>query len=206
MNSYLNTTLTDSMKPGRVPMKYAHPKEVDSFRKLSSMGYQALPQAVQRHRKLDRKLNLRTSRVIDTPEIKARIVKVKIDDLHIYNPTGEYDCRISINIEVNLNRPDLHPTDMEEEPSGDAPAPPDRKKDRLSYKHLEYSFDLTKVEQAGMQPKYELELEVNAAALREQMKRMATGEPHAFGDVVSGFVDNATFLMRLRPDSAPVKN
>ncbi|WPG97256.1 Hypothetical protein R9X50_00002800 [Acrodontium crateriforme] len=205
MNSYLNTTLTESMKPGRVPMQYAHPKEVDSFRKLSNMGYQALPPAVQRHRNLDRKLNLRTSTVIETREVKARIVKVKINDLHIYNPTGEYDCRISINIEVNLNRADLHPNDMEEEPTGDAPAPPDRKKDRLSYKHLEYSFDLTKVEQAGMQPKYELELEVNAAALREQMKRMANGESHAFGDVVSGFVDNATFLMRLRPDAVPVK-
>ena len=73
-----------------------------------------------------------------------------------------------------------------------------RVKDRLSYKHLAYSIDLTKVEREGLDASYELELEVDSALLRQQMGLIKQGRESAYTEVVSGFLDNATFLMRER--------
>ena len=69
----------------------------------------------------------------------------------------------------------------------------------MSYKHLAYSIDLTKVESQGVPSKYELELEVDANVLRQQIERGKRGLDTAYTDVVSGFFDNATFLMRQAP-------
>lgn len=198
MNTFLNQAIQDSTRnPGRVPMQYNHPRETDTFRTLSAAGIQALPKAFQQ-RPLGRELKLRTTTDHKTNQITARIVKIHIADLHIFNPQGDYDCRITMNLEVNLLRPDLHPDDLIDPPTGANPAPPDRRKDRLSYKHLAYSVDLTRVDVNGLAPKYELELEVDAGLLRAQMDLMQRGESHAFGDVVAGFLDNATYLMRCR--------
>jgi len=196
MNKILNGAITESVRnPGRIAMQYSHPRVTDSFRTLSPAGYQALPPAFQR--RPGRDLRLRTSTDTKTGQVHARIVKIGLADLHIFNPAGDYDCRISINLEVNLDRPDLHPEDLIEPPTGEKLAPPDRKKDRLSYRHLDtYSIDLTRVDVLHLASKYELELEVESGVLRRQMELMQRGEPHAFGDVVGGFLDNATFLMR----------
>ena len=53
----------------------------------------------------------------------------------------------------------------------------DRIKDRIEYKHLAYSIDLTKVAHQGLEPSHELELEVNSNVLREQMALMREGKP-----------------------------
>lgn len=130
--------------------------------------------------------------------VKARIVKIPISNLHIFNPGPSYDCRISINLEVNLDRPELDLDALIAEDQQGTEV--DRKKDRVSYKHLDvYSIDLTRVDRDGLAATFELELEVDSNVLREQMDLMQDGKPNAFGDVVSGFLDNATFLMRRRP-------
>nr|POF24732.1 mrna-capping enzyme subunit beta [Quercus suber] len=196
MNEYLNARTQESHSPGRLPMRHSHPKEVDSFRTLSSVGVQALPQAFQR-RGVGREPRLRTTVDSKSGQVTARIVKVALGSLHIFNPNFDYDCRITVNLEVNLNRPDLHPDDLTIAATETRPAPPDRKKDRLSYKHLAYSIDLTRVDTPGMdQPKYELELEVDGSILRHHFKLRDAGQRNAAMDIVSGFVDNATFLMR----------
>ena len=118
--------------------------------------------------------------------------------MHIQNPVEPYDCRISMNLEVNFP-PDVDISELIEPPSHDRPPPPERIKDRLSYKHLAYSIDLTKVESQGVPSKYELELEVDANVLRQQIERGKRGLDTAYTDVVSGFFDNATFLMRQAP-------
>lgn len=200
MNKFLNTATQQSHGPGRVPVKYEHLYQTDSFAKLSAAGIAALPPTVQHRAHLHgRELRLRTTRNSKDNSVIARIVKVPLGDLHIANPLDPYDCRVSINLEVNLDRPDLHPDDLVEPPAPDRPAPPERRKDRLSYKHLAYSIDLTKVESAGVPPKYELELEVDAEALRGQMARIKAGQQSAYSAVVGGFLDNATFLMRQAP-------
>lgn len=205
MNKFLNATLQETMQKGRVTMQYKHPKETDSFRLLSPAGFQALPLSMQkRPNSKGRNIKLRTTTDSETGQVKARIVKIPIDNLHIFNPAHAYDCRISINLEVNLERPDLHPEDLVEPLNLDdgfkrgGDATPDRKKDRLSYKHLAYSIDLTRVDVKGMPAKFELELEVDAGALREQMQAIEEKRDSGFGVLVGGFLDNATFLMRQR--------
>ena len=196
LNDYLNTAIKDSMEhEGRVPMKYNHLYEVDSFHHLSAYGLQLLPQALQRHRNAKKEPRLRITRDSRTGQIIARIVKIKIDDLHIYNP-GAYDCRITINLEVNLNRPDIDPNSLIAADDAERGNEPPRRKDRMSYKHLAYSIDLTKVEMDGMPPRYELEQEVRSDMLRQQMALARDHRKNAFGDVVSAFLDNLTFLMR----------
>jgi len=103
-----------------------------------------------------------------------------------------------MNLEVNFP-PDVDISELIEPPSYDRPPPPERRKDRLSYKHLAYSIDLTKVESHGVPSKYELELEVDANVLRQQIERGKRGLSSAYTDVVSGFFDNATYLMRQAP-------
>jgi len=205
MNAFLNSALQASKmeeRHGRVPMDYSHPKSRDSFRPLSDTGYDALPPAFRRHAGEKRKdLKLRTTTNLATGEVEARIVKSKMADLHIFNPAGDYDCRISLNLEANMNLPHLAPyTDLFDEWAPGERASPDRMKDRMSYKHLVYRIDLTMVSVSkALPPKFELELEVEGQVLREQMRLMSGGEgEHAFADLVGGFLDNATFLMRQR--------
>ena len=204
MNDFLNATTAKSREPGRVHMGYEHIYERDSFRPLSKLGQQVLPKALQQHQSRHREPKIRITHENakgKNPVRKAAIVKVNVDNLHIFNPRHNYDCRISINLEVNLlGRTDL--ADFESLISHDDKGTPqvDRIKDRLSYKHLAYSIDLTKVV-TGDLASYELELEVDSNVLREQMGNIKQRKPDAYGDVVSGFVDNAVFLMRQVPES-----
>lgn len=205
MNQFLNDAIKETMQKGRVPMQYQHPRQTDSFEPLSAAGIAALP-PVFRKRKLPpgREMRLRTTKDFKSNQITARIVKLQIADCHIYNPRHDYDCRISINLEANMNRPELAPHEALVEPQKfDVAAAPERQKDRLSYKHLGYSIDLTRVDVKGRAAKYELELEVDAQVLREQIRAMQEGRgAFGFQTVVSGFLDNATFLMRQRAVAA----
>lgn len=205
MNKFLNKHIQASMQPGRVNMSYKHLRETDSFHNLSKLGQQVLPQSLQR-RQGSRKPRLRITRndKAQGRPVIARIVKIPISNLHIFNPAPNYDCRISINLEVNLDRPDLDLDSLISDDKGQQAPEIDREKDRIAYRHLEvYSIDLTKVTRKGLEATHELELEVDSNVLREQMALMKDGKPNAFGDVVSGFLDNATFLMRERPNLKP---
>lgn len=212
LNEYLNKSLQDSMEPGRTKMKYTHLYETDSFYTLSSTGLAVLPPPMKgRKAGGGRPPRLRVTRDSRTGEIRARIVKVNIDHLHIYNPQALFDVRVSVNLEVNLDRPGLDPSSLIAAPNEPGAGPPvnepERKKDRLSYKHLAYSIDLTKVEsnpapapRPGEDPaSYELEVEVDSTLLRQQLALLNNGENNAFPDVVAGFLDNVTFLSRQAP-------
>ncbi|KAK5111142.1 hypothetical protein LTR62_005341 [Meristemomyces frigidus] len=216
MNKFLNRT-TEAANPtassgrGREPIIHTHTKQIDSFQPLSAAGFQALPESFRRHVHNRSDLKLRTTVDKASGKTLARIVKHKIADLHIYNPQGVYDCRISLNLEAKLMPPPLDPNPPDEllalpsaaemvEPS--AKPSPDREKDRLSYNHMDvYQIDLTKVEsKSGVgirgETAYELELEVKAGVLREQMGLKFGGHVHGFDGVVAGFLGNAMVLMR----------
>lgn len=221
MNSVLNDALTTSRSQhGRVKMRYKHITDIDSFQPLSAAGLAALPPPI-RHRVEHggRPPKLRTTTRHEkgkAPYIAARIVKVNVANLQIYSPNDPYDLRISINVEVNLDRPDLQPEDLViAAAANDKDGPlPDRKKDRISYSHLAYQIDLTRVDvipagagiggggknsTSNQRPIYELEIEVDAILLREQMRISESGQESGFGDVVAGFWDDAVLLMRERP-------
>lgn len=201
MNKFLNKTLQDTLRKeheapsGRVPMMYKHTYETDNFQPLSDVGLQILPPTFQR--RLGRELKLRTTTDDKTKQVVARIAKVHIANLHIYSPQNPYDCRITINLEVNLDRPGLEPEMLVNQTNNNFnDQSPPRRKDRLSYKHLAYSIDLTKVLVNGQHASYELELEVDATLLRRQLHLAESNQSNAYTAVVEGFLDNAAWLMR----------
>ncbi|KAJ9626986.1 hypothetical protein H2203_003444 [Taxawa tesnikishii (nom. ined.)] len=205
MNRYLNGCFEVSKNhPGRVPMDYIHRYEHDSFATLSGAGYSLLPAAAKQHHNAARQrdLKLRTTTDVNKKNPKssviARIVKIRLADMDIYCPTKAYDCRISINIEVDLHqRQDIpDPSILTLPPDPKKSAQPDRKKDRLSYKHLAYSIDLTQVTEPDTGAKtHELEVEVDAPELRRQMARVQQGQENAFEIMAKGFLDNVMVLM-----------
>ncbi|KAI5370889.1 putative mRNA triphosphatase Cet1, CYTH-like domain superfamily, RNA 5'-triphosphatase Cet1/Ctl1 [Septoria linicola] len=203
MNDFLNAEVRNThSQTGRQQLEYIHLQETDNFEKLSKLGLDSLPEAMHR-RHLPRDPKLRTT-IESNPktgkvgQVKARIIKVKVADLHIFNPHDDYDLRITMNVECNLMRPNLDPGALVEGPTPDKPNQPARKKDRLSYKHLNglYQIDLTRVDQIGMAPKYELELEVDAGRLRQQLQPLLQGGDSGFVQIVESFIDNATLLMQ----------
>lgn len=206
MNKILNTALQDSRREGRIAIRYEHFTDVDSFHPLSATGLKALPPAIRARVERGRPPRLRTTVRHEkgrSPYVAARIVKVSVGNLHIFSPNDPYDLRISVNVEVNLDRPDLHPDDLTVPAASDNEEMPERRKDRISYSHLAYQIDLTRVDVGtgdlkGPKPIYELEIEVETPLLRAQMAIAESGRDCAFGDVVEGFWDNAVLLMRER--------
>lgn len=183
-------------------MEYKHRYEMDSFAPLSQAGFEALPASAKNYVEPARMQYMRLRTSVNerappgTDPVIARIVKIRLADLDIACPTFPFDCRISINIEVDLhNRPDIDPA-LIVRAVADTKEFQERKKDRLSYKHLAYSVDLTQVKTAdGRSKVHELEIEVDAIKLREQAERERAGQPSGFGDMVQGLVNNVFTLM-----------
>lgn len=196
MNEFLNRiTKTAATTPGRKKIDYTHTRETDSFRTLNSAGLNMMPESLMR-RGPRRDLKLRTSKRDKDGAVTGRIVKLQLSQLQIYSPLDSYDVRISMNLEVNLDQPDLDTNDITDDPTPEKPAQPERKKDRVSYKHLACQTDLTRVDTPGLGPKYELELELDANLLRHQQQLLKFGQENGFQAVVEGFMDNLTLLMR----------
>ncbi|CZT18511.1 uncharacterized protein RCC_04356 [Ramularia collo-cygni] len=196
MNEFLNRLTKDAATiPGRKKIDYTHTRETDSFRTLNDAGLKLMPEALmKRNRRGD--IKLRTSRRDKDGKVTGRIVKLSLAQLQIHSPFDSYDVRISMNLEVNLDQPDLDTLDITDNPTHDKPAQPDRRKDRVSYRHLACQTDLTRVDTPGLGPKYELELELDANVLRQQQKLLSSGQENGFQAVVEGFMDNLTLLMR----------
>jgi len=185
-------------------MEYKHRYERDTFAALSQTAMTALPTAAKNYLQGRHNPRLRTTfnsrPKPNEPPLLARIVKIRLADLDILSPHADFDCRISINIEVDLlNRPDIdatliivEPPEREREPQSE------RQKDRVSYKHLAYSVDLTQVILASGEKSHELEIEVDAVKLREHAVRAAEGQPNAYAEIVEGLINNVLLLARVR--------
>lgn len=196
MNEFLNKITRDAATtPGRKKIEYTHTRETDSFRTLNNAGMHLMPEALMK-RNTRRDLKLRTSKRDKDGAVTGRIVKLPLSQLQIHSPNDSYDVRISMNLEVNLDQPNIDTFDITDNPTHDKPAQPERKKDRVSYKHLACQTDLTRVDTPGLGPKYELELELDANVLRHQKQLLASGQDNGFQAVVEGFMDNLTLLMR----------
>jgi polynucleotide 5'-triphosphatase len=133
----------------------------------------------------------------------AKIIKSRVASLDLYNPRFPLDCRISINLEIPYEG------DVESLPAGSV-----RHKDRLSYTQSHYQIDLTQVTHKPavrsltstveisklilLQPEkeHELEIEVSAAAVRDQGKRAEHNEPNRYIELVEGLLNNVRVLTR----------
>lgn len=152
MNKFLNKVFQDSQNSQkrpftdenqpRVPINYRHTRECDSFYELSASGLNNLPLAIRNSlnsRRQNAKVRITTDQ--QTGATLAQIVKVRLADLDVYSPNTEFDYRVSINLEANLTgnwRDFVIPTALSVKGS-------ERRKDRMSYKHLAYQIDLTQV-------------------------------------------------------------
>lgn len=203
MNEFLNKRTQESMQPGRVKMEYKHRYERDTFASLSQTGVNALPAAARNYMQGRHNPRLRTSfnsrpKAGENP-LLARIVKIRLADLDILSPFGDFDCRISVNIEVDmLNRPDIDPMLIVEAPEREREPQSERQKDRVSYKHLAYSVDLTQVILQSGEKSHELEVEVDAVKLREHAVRASENQPNAYAELVEGLMNNVFLLARVR--------
>lgn len=126
----------------RIPMDYIHKRECDTFYELSQAGVLNLPSSIRaqmnpRHNKA--KVRITTDQ--KTGEVKAKIVKVRVADIDVFSPFTAFDWRVSVNLEMNFEG-DMR--DLVEQASMEGKGP-DRNKDRVSYKHLYYTIDLTQV-------------------------------------------------------------
>lgn len=200
LNEFLNQAVQESITlPGRHRLDYKHRYEIDSFAQLSAAGFDALPRSALNYLDQARQPRLRTSinerAPPGTDPVIARIVKIRLADLDIFCPGSPFDCRISINIEVDMHRPGIDPTTIVE--GGDTKIG-ERKKDRLSYTHSVYSVDLTQVKSADGRKIHELEIEVDAIKLRDQAELEAAGQASGFGDMVQGLVNNIFTLMSVQ--------
>lgn len=134
-----------SLAESRVPINYVHTREIDKFYNPKD-ARQALHPILQG---LVEARGMRSPSVRVTTErggrVVAKIIKVKVADLHIYFPLCDLDCRISVNVEVDYDGP----VDEQSGPDGPGfrPDRADRHKDRLSYTQGLYKVDLTQVTQ-----------------------------------------------------------
>jgi len=118
-------------------MSYRHTHETDTQYGLSQQGTMQLPPTLA-HGKKQPKVRITTDD--KSGEILAKIIKMPVADIHVYCPRTLFDWRISVNIEMDFSgdMKDLVALDKRDTKG-------DRKKDRVSYKHLHYQVDLTQV-------------------------------------------------------------
>ncbi|KAK6441884.1 mRNA-capping enzyme subunit beta [Oleoguttula sp. CCFEE 5521] len=197
INEALNESVIKAQVKGREPMRYRRIEQTDSSHHINATGLSLIPAALKQYTNT-RPPRLRISHDKATQSLKAAIIKLPVSNLHIHAPDGAYDCRISINIELSF-LPLLAAAQLKVDDIIDhgAPAEPSRQKNRMNYKHLAYDIDLTAVQQ-GDKMSYELELEVDAGLLKAHMGLLQRREPSAYVEIVSGFLENAQFLMRAR--------
>lgn len=207
------------MQDGRVQMQYKHRYEMDSFADLSVTGRAALPASAKRElarHKQPGSLRLRTT-TDNNPKIKptgpkpvlAQMVKLRLADRDIFFPGELYDVRISVNIEIDFHgRQDVDPSLLAvSDPK--IPPPRPRFKDRLSYKHLVSSIDLTQVSYDGAggnldgEKTHELEVELASDVLRGQALLLREGKTNAFEAVVEKFWNDVVLLVRVREEPLP---
>ncbi|KAI1333919.1 mRNA triphosphatase CET1 [Xylariaceae sp. FL0016] len=203
LNEYLNENTKASQIPAasRVPINYVHRREVDKFYELPPPLAQRLPACVSGLLQRNVPVKARISYEQQTGAIIAKIVKARVADIHIHMPHMPLDCRISINLEWEWEGP---VEEIERLQIPNKERPPDRNKDRLSYKHGFYQVDLTQVthpqSQGPMTKEHELEVELDSQVLLEHGQFLMSGQPNRYTDLVDGLVDRVRVLARACPE------
>ncbi|KAK1752978.1 CYTH-like domain-containing protein [Echria macrotheca] len=209
-NQFLNSEVTQAYplnkanqgrpRP-RLEIKYKHRYEIDKFFELpphvrdrTLPACVAMPLAARKHG-----AKVRVTHDARTNELLAKIVKARVADINIHFPEYTLDCRISINLEMDWNG---SVAELEQMATATRTSP-SRNKDRLSYKHGPYQIDLTQVTQVPQGPnnsrqdkEHELEIEVAPEVLIDQGNRVKEGKPHAYVELVEGFINNIRVLGR----------
>lgn len=152
-NEYFNELVRDThpMRPAfdqngvprvsRVPIMYKHRRETDKFFELSPSLRKQLPACIQHRIPAKHSAKVRVTYDQSTRGVIAKIIKARVADLDLHMPRCPFDCRISVNLEMDW---DGTVEELEREATVQETSP-DRKKDRLSYTQSHYQIDLTQV-------------------------------------------------------------
>lgn len=182
--------MREAQTSDRSIIAYVHPHEYDEFYELTEEGRRNLPPSIMTWQNPRHKPRVRRTIDIDLGSVKAQIIKTRIADLEVYNPNSDFDYRISISIESPW---DGEPSWLTEMTDGGR----DRKKDRMSYRHMAYQIDLTQVSYPHSSEKeHELEVEISTEQIRIQLGNLKAGQPSRYEDLVRGFLDNVRILCR----------
>jgi hypothetical protein len=206
-NKMLNDAVVRSLGHGaasgakpRAKIDYVHRHEVDSFYPLPPAELHGLPPAIiPLATQGGRQSKVRVTKDQKTGDIIAQIVKVRIAELNVHSPLTPFDWRITISAEAKW---DGDVKFLMAAVAGGArnKAQPDRIKDRVSYKHQYCQIDLTQVKPvAGVgndKATHELEVELDAAIVREQGRLNMEGKANMFEAVVKTLLNNVRLLTR----------
>lgn len=148
MNQLLNKRVEECQKPEHKGSRvhYKHTRERDEF---------YVRQDVKR----------RLTRDVQSEKVLHCLEKQRIADLHVLMPHCPFDCRLSINWEIQQDPPPMGLQEWKLTHS--------RVKDRLSYRFQIWRLDLTQVKvytpsQQQTEIRHELEMEVNDLGLFQQ--------------------------------------
>ncbi|KAK9237025.1 CYTH-like domain-containing protein [Lipomyces kononenkoae] len=173
-NVFLNTCLQKSER-WKMPIRYAHTKQRDSFYSLAPQ-----PGSSRRGERLRVSVDLKSEKIIQ------KVVKTRVRDLMIYCPGSKYDVRISLNIE----RPESL------DPSPQDRLNNDRVKDRVSYIHQNSQIDLTQVT-APDRKTHELEIELGMKETLQYIAKIKSGvQEDGYEECIRRFLDNVRILVR----------
>lgn len=154
-NNYLNSLVAETSLQNpknqasptpRVPVNYVHTREIDKFYRLPAGAQESLPPFLRHLLGARRDPSVRVT-MDRAGRVVAKIVKVKVADLHLSFPQCDLDCRISVNIEIQWDGPVEGLEQVTQDGAGFRGDKPDRHKDRLSYTQGHYKVDLTQVTQ-----------------------------------------------------------
>ncbi len=197
LNQYLNKVYQDSLNelrttnPDREVLRHKHLKESDEFYELNFEGRKALPQSLAHWMGLSRHPP-KVRKTIDdhTGALFKQIIKLRIGDLEVYNPVSLFDYRISLSLEVPWHGEPQHLI----QPNGEGR---DRKKDRISYRHMSNQVDLTQITYYDSARKeHELEVEISPGAIEKQFALLRAQRENNYEELIGTFINNVRLLCR----------
>ena len=189
LNKYLNQEVQRSNRPDRVPINYTHLYETDAFYEINRSDIAYLSPAAQfaSKAKPHRTPRVRVTTNSKTGEQLAKIMKFRLEDRNYYCPKQNFDFRISINLECDVD------FDVDKlTPSGEGA----RIKDRLTYKHQAMRMDLTQVKTHGSKV-HELEVELGADEVRREALLSQGQQENHFEPLVTVFMNYIRALSRV---------
>ena len=172
-------------------LRHKHLKESDEFYELNFEGRKALPQSLA-HWVANSRHPPKVRKTIDdnTGALSKQIIKLRIGDLEIYNPNCLFDYRVSLSLEVPWKGEAHHLI----QPIGENR---DRKKDRISYRHMSNQVDLTQISYYDSAKKeHELEVEISPDEIEKQFALLRERRENQYEELIGTFINNVRLLCR----------
>lgn len=182
-------------------MEYVHHREADAFYELPPQEVGNLDPVVKtylQHRSRGPP-RVRITRNLQTGEVVAKVIKIRVGDKNVHCPNWAFDWRVSISVEF----PWFGDIDaLEEYAAMKGRREPSRNKDRLSYQHQFCRIDLTQVK-IGVQPgghydriSHELEVEMDVQTARVEGQKALRRDPNHYSEYIKVFIDNVRLLAK----------